>query len=264
MSQSRALSSAFTISVNLHGTSVERRVVSGDRLVGRYAYGKYIVNGTERLLGLFDKHDIKATFFVPVREAELHPSLIDEIGKCGHEIAANGYELEDHSKLGDKERDVIKRTFDALSSRVGKSVAGWRAPDGLVSERTLGYLAETGFSYDSSFQDDDHPYVVTDCGRADFAEVPQNEMLMDQTLFAVRQTHDRVLKNWIEEFDGLQSEGCYGCLTLHPRPDYGVGRPSRVLMLDRFLEHLKRIRGAVVFKTCEQAARDACADKRSQ
>lgn len=82
---------------------------------------------------------------------------------------------------------------------------------------------------------------------------------MDQTLFAIRQTHDHVLKNWTEEFDGLQSEGCYGCLTLHPRPDYGIGRASRVVMFDRFIDHLKRIRGAVTFKTCGQAARDALA-----
>jgi peptidoglycan/xylan/chitin deacetylase (PgdA/CDA1 family) len=257
MSTSSYPTSTFTISVNLHGTSVERRAVSADRLVGRYAYGKYLVNGTERILKLLQAHGLAATFFVPVQEAELHPSLIEEIVKSGHEIAANGYALEDHSKLGAKEKDTIKKTYDVLSSRLGQSVAGWRAPDGLVSERTLGYLAEAGFSYDSSFQDDDHPYVVTDCGKPNFVEVPQNEMLMDQTLFAVRQTHDRVLKNWTEEFDGLQSEGCYGCLTLHPRPDYGVGRASRIMMVDRFIEYLKRVRGAVAFKTCREAAHDA-------
>lgn len=264
MSESSRPISTFTVSVNLHGTSVERRIVSGDRLVGRYAYGKYLVNGTERLLTLLEKHKIPATFFVPVREAVLHPTLIDEIVKSGHEIAANGYELEDHSKLGAGEREVVKRTFEAMSSRLGKSVAGWRAPDGLVSERTVGLLADVGFSYDSSFQDDDHPYIVTDCGKPNFVEVPQNQMLMDQTLFAVRQTHDRVLKNWTEEFDGLQSEGCYGCLTLHPRPDYGVGRPSRVLMVDRFFDHLKRVRGAVDFKTCGEVARQTLRSPRRQ
>lgn len=167
--------SIFSISVNLHGTTVERRLVSEDRLVGRYAYGKYLVNGTERILKSLQAHGLAATFFVPASEAELHPSLIDEIVKSGHEIAANGHDLEDHSKLGDKEKDTIERTYHALSSRLGQAVAGWRAPDGLISERTLGYLAEVGFSYDSSFRDDDHPYVVTDCGRPNFFEVPQND-----------------------------------------------------------------------------------------
>ncbi|PDT63989.1 chitin deacetylase [Bradyrhizobium ottawaense] len=255
MRSATSSTSLFTVSVNLHGTSVERRSVSSDRLVGRFGYGKYLGDGTERLLKLLEAHQISATFFVPIREAELHPFLIEELIQRGHEIAANGYELEDHSKLGEKEKDVIKRTHEALSSRLGKSVAGWRAPYGMVSEHTRDYLAEIGFSYDSSFQDDDHPYIVA-TGKKHLVEIPQNQMLMDQTLFGMRQTDGRVFTNWVEEFDGLQSEGCYGCMTLHPRSDYGIGRASRIMMLDRFFKHLKRIPGAVMFRTCAEVAQD--------
>jgi hypothetical protein len=35
----------------------------------------------------------------------------------------------------------------------------------------------------------------------------------------LRQTHERMLKTWIEEFDALHHENCYACLTLHPRSD---------------------------------------------
>jgi len=46
----------FSISVNLHGNSVELRQVTEDRLVGRYAYGNYMPVGTVRLLELFARH----------------------------------------------------------------------------------------------------------------------------------------------------------------------------------------------------------------
>src|SRR5690606_6110265 len=90
-------------------------------------------------------------------------------------------------------------------------------------------------------------------GGAGMIEVPQNEMLMDSTFFAIRQTHDRVLKNWTEEFQGMHAAGGYSCITLHPRPDYGVGRPSRIDMLDEFIQRIQSLSDAE-FRTCGEVA----------
>lgn len=246
----------FSITVNLHGTSVELRQVSRERLVGRYAYGKYAALGVERMLTLFADMGIAATFFVPALEAEMNPGLIKEIMAAGHEIASNGYALEDHSTLGDAEGAILEKARDVLAGVIGSAPLGWRAPDGLMSYKTIGLLASLGYLYDSSFQDDDHPYSLAADDGGGMVELPQNEILLDQTLFAIRQTHDRVLKNWTEEFVGLRREGCYANMTLHPRPDYGVGRASRMVMLAEFLRFI-RDNGPVNFRTCAEVARSA-------
>lgn len=256
MTVENALRQTFSLTVNLHGSSVELRTVSAARLVGRYAYGNYMPIGVERIMALCQRHGIAATFFVPGAEARMKPSLIREIAAAGHEIAAHGDALEDHSTLGDNEADVLARAHDSIADVVGTAPVGWRAPDGMLSRQTLPLLARLGYRYDSSFQDDDFPYSLAPEGGGTLFEVPQNEMLIDQVFFSIRQTHDRVFKNWTEEFDGANAAGCFSCMTLHPRQDYGIARASRMDMLDRFITHVRGTDG-VAFRTCSQVAEAA-------
>ena len=65
-----------------------------------------------------------------------------------------------------------------------------------LTEQTLGHLAALGYRYDASFQDDDQPYWLDADGGAGMIEIPQSEILVDATLYAQRQTHDRVMKTW--------------------------------------------------------------------
>jgi len=246
----------LNITVNLVGTSYERREVKEDRLWGRYSYGKYPANaGTGRMLDLFERTGIKATFFVPAFEAVQAPDLVRTIAAAGHEIAAHGNAMEDHSQLGDaEEAELLASAHEKLSQIAGLAPRGWRAPGGTMSAHTLRHLAALGYAYDSSFQDDDVPYSLKADGGGTMVELPQNEMLIDATLWNVRQTHERVLKTWIEEFEGLYNESCYACLTLHPRSDFGSGRASRIAVVEAFLRHV-RSRPDVTVMTCERLAR---------
>lgn len=253
----QATSGLMAVTVNVHGASVELRSVTEERLVGRYAYGNYMPNGVDRLLRLFQALKIPATFFVPGREVERHPGLIKEIRAAGHEIAANGYALEDHSALGDKELETLKKAHGVLSDFLGTAPVGWRAPDGLMSASTLKHLSSLGYLYDSSFQDDDFPYSLDADGGKGMIELPQNPTLIDQNLFSIKMPDARVLKNWNEEFDGLNSVGAFICQTLHPRQDYGVGRAPRMDKLEEFLRRTQYSPRPIVFKTCQEIARIA-------
>ncbi len=255
----QATGGLMAVTVNVHGASVELRAVNEERLVGRYAYGNYMPNGVDRLLRLFQALNVPATFFVPGREIERHPGLIREIRDAGHEIAANGYALEDHSALGDAEFEALKKAHGIMSDFLGEAPLGWRAPDGLMSMKTLGYLTQLGYLYDSSFQDDDFPYRLDDDGGVGMIEIPQNPTLIDQNLFSIKQPDARVLKNWKEEFEGLRSVGAFVCQTLHPRQDYGVGRAPRMIKLEEFLRHTQYSPQPVVFKTCADIAKTALA-----
>lgn len=245
-----------SVTVNLHGMTVERRQVSEDVLFGRHSYGRYTAAvGCARLFPVLERHGIFATVFVPGAEAEEHPDLVATLARSGHEIAAHGYAMEEYG--GDpSEEALLARTHAILERTVGIAPRGWRAPHGRLATRTLQQLAALGYLYDASFQDDDFPYRLDDDGGAGMIELPQNEMLVDATLYGVRQPHDRVMKAWREEWDALYAERCYVCLTLHPRSDYGSGRASRVEALDAFLGHI-RAQPDVTFMTCEEAARAA-------
>jgi peptidoglycan-N-acetylglucosamine deacetylase len=246
---------AFTlaVTVNLQGTTVERREQPEEMLFGRYSYGKYAAAiGCARLFALLDRHGIKATVFVPGAEAEAHPELVRDIADAGHEIAAHGFAMEEYGSGKFDERELLARTHEVLERVTGRTPRGWRAPGGLLSHDTLRVLESLHYRYDASFQDDDQPYSLAGDGAPALVEVPQNEMLIDATLYGLRQTHDRVMKAWREEVAALHAERCFAALTLHPRSDYGSGRASRIAALDIFLDWVRTLPEAS-FITCLEA-----------
>ncbi|WP_404360805.1 XrtA system polysaccharide deacetylase [Methylotuvimicrobium sp. KM1] len=109
---------------------------------------------THRFLDLFEKHNIKATFFTLGWVAERHPALIQRIVKEGHELACHGY---DHIRVTELDpeqfrRDIVK-TKKMLEDIGGREVIGYRAPSysiGASNPWAHNILAEAGFRYSSS------------------------------------------------------------------------------------------------------------------
>jgi peptidoglycan/xylan/chitin deacetylase (PgdA/CDA1 family) len=245
---------SVAVTVNLQGKSVELTQLGEDALFGRASYGKYAYAvGCERLFGLLDHHGIKATVFVPGVEAEANPDYVAGLAGRGHEIAAHGWAMEEMDAQGIDERALLKRSHSALTRIVGRAPRGFRAPHGRLTQHTLAHLADLGYRYDASFQDDDHPYRLDADGGRGMIEVPHAEILVDATLYAQRQTHDRVMKMWREEIEAMHRERCLIALTLHPRSDYGSARASRIAVLSELLSWLRNL-GGVSFQTCEEIA----------
>ena len=78
--------------------------------------------GTEIILNLLQKHQIKATFFSTVVFAEKVPHLIKRIINEGHELASHTYY---HSNF---EIAHLKQSKDALESLSNSEVVGFRMP----------------------------------------------------------------------------------------------------------------------------------------
>ena len=127
-----------------------------------------------RLLDLFDKYGLRATFAVPAIMAETFPDSIRVAVDKGHEVAAHGYLHEDVSKL---ERDEEKRRLDQttafLEKICGQRPLGWFALPGRkdeygcgkLSSNTVDLLIEAGYEYLGNGLADDIPhYWVTDFG----------------------------------------------------------------------------------------------------
>lgn len=101
--------------------------------------------GIDRLLTLWDKYSIKATWFTPAHTAESFPKQIRKIVDAGHEIGLHGYTHEFVSTLDEQQqRDVLEKSISALTDLVGKRPRGWTAPAWSTSRETVRLLEEYG------------------------------------------------------------------------------------------------------------------------
>lgn len=118
----------------------------------------YLTEPTMRVLTLFEKYNIRATFFVVADVIQHYPGLVESIADHGHEIACHG--LHHACKIDPKTKKPLlsqsefeKRTKQAktmLEKVSGENVIGYRAPNALVGGWMLDSLENIGFKYDSS------------------------------------------------------------------------------------------------------------------
>jgi polysaccharide deacetylase family protein (PEP-CTERM system associated) len=113
-----------------------------------------VEGNTRRLLELFARHRVEATFFVLGWVADRHPGLVREIAAAGHEIACHSYWHRLIHRLRPEEfREDTQRAKGVIEQTAGVRVYGYRAPTYSIVERSLWateILAELGFTYDSS------------------------------------------------------------------------------------------------------------------
>jgi len=122
--------------------------------IPRTSWNRYelrVVENTQRLLEILERHNTKATFFVLGWIADKVPKLIKEIHRAGHEIASHGYEHELIYKQPPKVfRADVHRSKSLLEDLTGEAVLGYRAPSFSITETAIDVLIEEGFVYDSS------------------------------------------------------------------------------------------------------------------
>src|SRR6266550_8041596 len=128
------------------------------------SYGPLV--GVPRILALLNRHDIRATFFIPGYSAHRYPDVVRAVAEAGHEIAHHSYFHENTIGMDEKtEAAMIDLGLRALRDVAGVRPDGYRAPMWEMNYHTPRLLAERGFSYDSSLMDSDHPYVLAWTGR---------------------------------------------------------------------------------------------------
>jgi peptidoglycan/xylan/chitin deacetylase (PgdA/CDA1 family) len=246
---------AVLVTVNFDAESVERRTMPAEPLWGRNAFGRYGAQiGALRLLDCFERYNVRATFFIPGYDADRYPEVMDKIGSAGHEIAGHGYVHEDFSALStDEQRAVLERSEDVLNRVFGRKPAGWRAPDGLMTAETRPLLAERGYRYDSSFCDDDLPYLVVDGEGRRMVELPAFNTAGDKFYYERRRLPGVVAGAWQEDFSSVYEIGGLFNLVLHPRGDYGSGRGVRMRAVEDLLQTVVE-HPRVWMATCEEVA----------
>lgn len=226
--------------------------------------------GVPRLLTLFERHNLRTTFFVPGHSIETFPDSTKMIVDAGHEIGIHGYSHENPIAMTRvQEEAILDRCIDLVEKASGQRPTGYVAPWWEFSPVTNELLLERGIKYDHSLMHRDfEPYYVRvgDSwtkidyslsaeewmqplirGReTDLVEIPASWYLDDlpPMMFIKASPNSHGFVNprhleeiWRDQFDRVYREMDYAVFAMTIHPDVS-GRPQVLLMLERLIEHI--------------------------
>ena len=103
---------------------------------------------TDKLLAIFDQHQVRGTFFILGWVAERYPALVKRIHTAGHELASHGYWHQLVYDLTPEEfAKDLQDSREAIANASGVEVTAYRAPSFSITEKSLwaiDVLAEQG------------------------------------------------------------------------------------------------------------------------
>lgn len=218
----------------------------GAESVARLSWGEYgSRRGIPRIRRVLDRHDAKASFFVPAVSALLHPEEQRALAEEGHEIGLHGWIHELNTRLDEAtERELMLRASDTLEQVCGVRPRGMRTPSWDYSPNTLNIAREMGLLYDSSLFSDDDPYEIMAHGEpTGIVELPVEWIRDDAVYFMMNRfgaqrpytAPSDVLDIFLREFDGAREEGGLFLLTMHP---HVITYRSRIFILEELLKHI--------------------------
>ncbi len=120
---------AVTVNVDIEWSDIRSAGSAG--LFGKFSYGRYgLREGFWRILEVLKVAGVPATFFVAPDDMGRHPSIVDDILRAGHEIAALGRILEKPEQTGDGDLSSIEAAQAVFRRFTGSNCAGWRTACG--------------------------------------------------------------------------------------------------------------------------------------
>ncbi|GAA6852717.1 polysaccharide deacetylase [Helicobacter pylori] len=228
--------------------------------------------GIPRLLKLFKKYHLPATWFAPGHSIETFPEQMKMIVDAGHEVGAHGYSHENPIAMSAKQEEyVLLKSVELIKDLTGKAPIGYVAPWWEFSNITNELLLKHGFKYDHSLMHNDFtPYFVRvgdswskiDYSleakdwmkplirgvETDLVEIPANWYLDDlppmmfikksPNSFGFVSPHD-IGQMWIDQFDWVYREMDYAVFSMTIHPDVS-GRPQVLLMHEKIIEHINK------------------------
>jgi len=111
-------------------------------------------SGVPILLDLYQKYNVKSTFFITGYIAEKFPDLVKAIHQQGHEVACHGYSHDSDLAFDvltlEEQIEHLSKAKKILESIINEEVVSFRAPALRVNEHTAKALLTAGFKIDSS------------------------------------------------------------------------------------------------------------------
>ena len=204
-----------------------------------FEYGSRV--GIWRMLDLFDRHQVKVTFFACGEALELNPLAAKEIVRRGHEICSHGYRWYDHFRWTEDQtiEDIVK-AVDAITKLTGTRPVGWYCREPGVQVRKL-LVEEGGFIYDSDAYNDEIPYYVRVGSSNMHLVVPYTSDCNDFHYWASKfVTSDDFYQYLKDSFDVLYFEGARNPKMMSVGTHLRISsKPGRIVALDKFIKYAK-------------------------
>lgn len=216
---------------------------------GIYEYGSRA--GVWRVLREFEKRGLPLTVFGVGKALQRNPEVAAAFKELGHEIASHGWRWIHYQDMDEAaEREHMRLAMQAIEQITGERPLGWYT--GRDSPRTRRLVADYGgFEYDSDYYGDDLPFWMK-VKKTDGTVVPQ--LIVPYTLdcndmrFALPQGYshaDPFFQYMRDSFDALYAEGDPAGLDRPKMMSIGMhcrllGRPGRIVALQRFLDHIAK------------------------
>ena len=212
---------------------------------GIYEYGSRV--GVWRILREFEKRSLPLTVFGISMALERHPELTAAFVELGHEIACHGWRWVHYQGMDEAlEREHMRKGIEILKKLTGEMPAGWYTGRDSPNTRRL-LVDHGGFEYDSDYYGDDLPFWMR-VQRSDGQVVPH--LVVPYTLdsndmrFSLPQGFSQSEDFFTylrDSFDTLYAEGDESpkmlSVGMHCRL---LGRPGRMVALQRFLDHIAK------------------------
>lgn len=156
-----------------------------------------VEQNTEKLLEIFARLNVRATFFVLGWVAERHPNLVSLVHELGHELGCHSYWHRPTNWLSAEQfREDTYRARSEIENAAGAPVYGYRAPHFSITPQVdwaFEVLADLGFTYDSSVNPvDRRAYPDPDAWRLPYTvaggallEIPVTTWRVGQTILPV-------------------------------------------------------------------------------
>jgi putative urate catabolism protein len=210
-----------------------------------YEYGSRV--GVWRILREFERRKLPLTVFGVGMALQRSPDVAAAFVELGHEIASHGWRWIHYQDVDEAtEREHMRLAIEAIAKLTGAHPAGWYTGRDSPNTRRL-VVDEGGFEYDSDYYGDDLPLWMK-VRRSDGAAVPH--LVVPYTLdandmrFALPQGFaqaDDFFTYLRDSFDALYAEGAERpkmmSVGMHCRL---LGRPGRIVALQKFLDHVAR------------------------
>lgn len=138
--------------------------------------------GSPRLLKLFEKYDLRTTWFIPGHSVETFPEQMKAVVRAGHEIGIHGYSHENPIAMTPEQEEVVlDKSIEVITKLSGKRPTGYVAPWWEFSNVTNELLLKKGIKYDHSLMHNDfHPYYVRvkdSWSKIDYSQHPDTSTL---------------------------------------------------------------------------------------